>query len=116
MSLSDIDHTGRYFAPDGSPMEQLEWAEMFEKRHEDMAPESWWRKHTVLDDDEVRVSTVWLGLNHRWGEGPPLIWETMIFGGPHSEDQWRYSTKERAFDEHERIVAALRAGEDPNIG
>ncbi len=25
------------------------------------------------------LSTVWLGLNHRYGEGPPLIFETMAF-------------------------------------
>jgi len=27
----------------------------------------------------VMVSTVFLGLNHRFGEGPPLLFETMAF-------------------------------------
>lgn len=30
---------------------------------------------------DAKVSTVWLGHNHQFGDGPPLIFETMIFGG-----------------------------------
>lgn len=30
---------------------------------------------------EYRVSTVWLGLDHNWGGGEPLLFETMSFGG-----------------------------------
>lgn len=31
----------------------------------------------------VRVSTVFLGIDHRFhGEGPPIVWETMVFGAP----------------------------------
>jgi hypothetical protein len=29
----------------------------------------------------VRVSTVFLGLDHSWNVGPPVLFETMIFGG-----------------------------------
>jgi hypothetical protein len=102
-----------YFGPDGAELTLTEWSEMFEARAEDMGPESWWRRETRISD-EVRVSTVWLGLNHRlFGDGPPLIWETMIFGGEHDEGQWRYSTRQAALDDHERIIAAIRAGEDP---
>ena len=47
--------------------------------------------------DGVRVSTVFLGLDHRFGgNGPPILFETMIFGGPHDQDQDRYSTWEEA--------------------
>lgn len=49
---------------------------------------------------EIRVSTVFLGLDHSWN-GPPEIYETMIFGGPHNEDQWRYSTREEAIAGHQ---------------
>lgn len=31
--------------------------------------------------DDVRVSTVFLGLDHCWNGGKPILWETMIFGG-----------------------------------
>lgn len=31
----------------------------------------------------ARVSTVFLGIDHQFGMGEPLLFETMIFGGPH---------------------------------
>lgn len=52
----------------------------------------------------VRVSTVFLGLDHNWGEGPPLIFETMIFGGWHDDYQERYSTYEEAEAGHRRAL------------
>lgn len=106
---------GRYFDANGHPITLEEWAELFEERADTAGDdESWWRKRTQITDD-LEVSTVWLGLDHRFfGTGPPLIWETMIFGGAHDEDQWRYSTRGEAFDDHERIVRALRAGVDPD--
>lgn len=66
---------------------------------------------------EATVSTVFLGLDHRFGsDGPPLIFETMIFGGPLDEHQARYSTLEQAKAGHEATVqraqvARLRARE-----
>lgn len=59
----------------------------------------------------VRVSTVFLGLNHQHGldEGlPPLIFETMIFGGRHDQTTIRYSTEERARGGHEAVVSVIR--------
>lgn len=52
--------------------------------------------------DGVDVSTVFLGMDHGWGEGPPILFETMIFGGEHNEDQWRCSTWDEAVKMHER--------------
>ena len=69
-----------------------------------------------LDEfDGVKVSTVWLGLDHNLGlhGEKPLIFETMIFGGDHSEDCYRYSTKEEALDGHNTVVENLRNGRDP---
>ena len=53
----------------------------------------------------VRVSTVFLGINHSfiWG-GRPLWFETMIFGGPHSDDQQRYETYLEAQLGHQEMV------------
>jgi hypothetical protein len=28
---------------------------------------------------DLEVSTVFLSINHRLGEGPPILWETMVF-------------------------------------
>ena len=63
------------------------------------------------------VSTVDLGLNHNFGMGKPLYYETMIFlvddekdmferdnKNEFSEFQLRYSTEEEAKEMHEHIV------------
>ena len=52
------------------------------------------------------VSTVFLGLDHNhWGRGPPLLFETMIFGAKDgSEYQERCSTWEEAEEMHKRAV------------
>lgn len=54
---------------------------------------------------DVCISTVFLGLDHNYGEGPPLIWETMIFGGPHSDHQERASTRAEALACHAAAVS-----------
>jgi len=50
----------------------------------------------------IRVSTVFLGLDHNWGSGPPLLFETMIFGGQYDQEQWRYSTWKEAEEGHKK--------------
>jgi hypothetical protein len=53
------------------------------------------------------VSTVWLGLDHSFGgQGPPLIFETMVFGGDAAvgEYQERYSTEQEALEGHQRAI------------
>jgi hypothetical protein len=65
----------------------MTWARWFEKGDRHVAKK---------ERDGVCVSTVFLGLNHRYGDGPPLIFETMIFGGEHDQWQERCSTWEQA--------------------
>lgn len=57
-----------------------------------------------------RVSTVWLGLDHSFGAGPPLIFETMVFGGEDFDDldMERYATEEEAIEGHKAMVAKWR--------
>jgi len=66
---------------------------------------------------DVEVSTVLLvfdtafyrerpGETHR-----PIIFETMIFGGEHDQEQWRYATKEEALEGHRRAVALVEGKE-----
>src|SRR5258706_13563526 len=39
-------------------------------------------RHVAKTDfGDVRVSTVFLGFDRSFGQGPPLLFETMIFGG-----------------------------------
>ena len=57
-------------------------------------------------EPEVRVSTVFLGINHSFHGGPPSLWETMIFweGGPLDMYQRRYQTRELAAAGHQLAV------------
>lgn len=52
----------------------------------------------------IHISTVCLGLDHSFGHGKPLWYETMIFGGEHDEFQMRYETLEEAMRGHESAV------------
>jgi len=60
---------------------------------------------------EVRISTVFLGLNHQYGLGAPLLFETMIFGGPHDGYQDRCTFWDQAETMHAAAVALARGGE-----
>ena len=52
--------------------------------------------------EEITVSTVFLGLDHSFGMGPiPVLFETMIFGGPHDQYQERYATWDEAVAGHQ---------------
>ena len=58
---------------------------------------------------EARVSTVFLGLDHRFGKGPPLLYETMIFGGPMDGYQEQYATVEEAREGHDEALRKARS-------
>lgn len=67
-------------------------------------------RHVGLDTiDDVTVSTVFLGIDHSFGSGPPLLFETMVFGGPLDEEQVRYSTEAEAAAGHKAMVERVRA-------
>ena len=76
----------------------LEWARTFEAADRRVA-------HTrVLGMCDV--STVFLGLDHSWGHGPPLLFETMAFWhGEHGYEQERCSTWLQAQEQHARMCA-----------
>lgn len=60
------------------------------------------RKTTI---GEAEISTVFLGLDHSWQPNADLqIFETMIFGGKHDGDTWRYANIEQARLGHERAM------------
>ena len=79
----------------------MEWAKWFETADRRVA------KTTV--NDEVNVSTVFLGLDHSFGDGPPLLFETMIFGGEHDQYQELFETWDQAEEGHTVAVALALA-------
>lgn len=53
----------------------------------------------------IEVSTVFLALDHRFKPtGLPLLFETMVFGGPMDQQAERYCTWEEAAEGHRRWV------------
>jgi hypothetical protein len=81
----------------------LKWAKFFESN-----------SRTVGDTHigEVHISTVFLGLDHSY-IGPPLLFETMIFGGEHDDYQERYTTWDQAEKGHERAVELVEHSLNP---
>lgn len=75
----------------------MEWGQEFSKHSRRVA-------QTFFPNDgdkEVRVSTVFLGIDHSWGNNAqPILWETMIFGGEHDEFQQRYHCEQDAMNGH----------------
>jgi hypothetical protein len=78
----------------------LIWAQWFETADRQIAR---------TDVGEVKVSTVFLGMDHGWGDGAPVLWETMLFGGPEDQTLWRYSSRMEALAGHAEAVALVEA-------
>lgn len=95
-----------YYRPDGSPCDIGEWGKLhadFESRviRQEYAGKHW-------------VSTVWMGIDHSFGQGPPLIFETMVFPSKEDlgeEDCQRYATKEEALAGHRAMVKKWRGAD-----
>lgn len=90
---------GRYILIGQTPVPEddlLTWARWFEENDR------------VVCQEQVgatMVSTIFLGLDHQHGEGPPLLFETLLFTDGESEDfQWRCSTWLEAEAQHHEAV------------
>jgi hypothetical protein len=66
-------------------------------------------RRVAFDDiGDVRVSTVFLGVDSGYGGGKPVLWETMIFGGKHDAYQDHYTSRAEALLGHEKAVGMVR--------
>jgi len=95
-----------YYDRDGKPIADLmTWERMFDDL-------DYHRVAQTKLANGTWVSTVWLGLNHAFRRGPPLIFETMVFskrGDGNESDCKRYSTLAEAQAGHEVMVAKWAA-------
>ena len=101
-----MPHTGTYILDGHEPVatELMAWSKWFEanvtKRH-------------VADEmvGDVRVSTVFLGVDHQYMDGgPPLLFETMIFRDGVADDLMeRCSTWDEALAQHAQVVERVQA-------
>ena len=97
---------GEFYILDGRDIRKVDiitWAKWFEKTE----------RH-VADDfvGDVRVSTVFLGINHNFGDGVPLLFETIVFDGQHDGEMKRYSTWQEAEDGHKTILTKIKEGKE----
>jgi hypothetical protein len=84
-----------------SVVDLLTWAKWFEVAQRHIAQD--------LLPGDVRVSTVFLGIDHNFAlEGPPLLFETMIFGGEHDSYQDRYATRDESLVGHRKALALAK--------
>ena len=74
------------------PTNLIEWGKWYETADR--------RVNETKFDNDVRVSTVFLGMNHAFDLGTPLLFETMIFGGKEDGYCERYTTWEEAEKGH----------------
>ena len=69
-----------------------------------------WDQCQVAEDfvGTVRLSTVFLGMDYNHtGEGKPILFETMVFGGDMDGRQERYCTWDEALAGHYAFLAEL---------
>lgn len=98
-----LDEEKRPVKVDGSTREGvIAWGMAMEDRARN-------RVALTVISDETTVSTVFLGVNHRFLEkGPPLLFETMIFRNRDGKEMWRYSSWDDAVVGHEMAVKLCR--------
>ena len=97
-----LDQAGR-----PCPADLLTWAAWFSSADRTVA-------HDVVGG--ASISTVFLGLDHRHGRpGPPILYETMVFGGPLDEEQRRYATREQALSGHAEVLTLVLASQARGI-
>jgi hypothetical protein len=91
----------RFYNMDGEPIDLLEYVRLME------TPEATRVGWDVVG--EINVSTVLLCIDHAFTGGPPLIFETMVFGESSPMDQYmrRYATLADAQEGHAETVALV---------
>jgi hypothetical protein len=83
----------------------------------------WWQQANRIvaqDKDEaagaagVMVSTVFLGLDHNFStSGPPVLWETLVFGGPLDGEMDRYTSRAAALAGHQAMCRRVSEARRP---
>lgn len=82
----------------------MEWGRWFELASNRVVEQT--------DIDKVRISTMFLGIDHSFGcGGPPIVYETMIFGGEHDQYQDRCCTWDEAKKMHTKALWLVRGAE-----
>jgi hypothetical protein len=89
----------RYFDRNGQPMTTDQFADLFGDWN--------YKRVAKTKVGDAEVSTVWLGLDHGYEDTGPLIFETLVFGGPLDDEMERYATEAEALAGHEAMVVRV---------
>ena len=82
----------------------IRWAQWFHE-HSQPSKDGGSARHAGYSvRGDVLISTVFLGFDHGWGLGDPVLWETMVFGGSLGGEQARYRSREEAELGHAAMV------------
>jgi hypothetical protein len=95
--------------PEPDPMKWAEWFGTAE-RHVDQVV----IRGESTGGEPVRISTVFLGLDHNFAPGgAPILYETMVFGGDHDGFTKRYATRAEAWIGHRGCERMVRGAGEP---
>ena len=70
------------------------------------------RRIAVTELNDAVVSTVFLPMDHGFDGDPPILFETLVFGGPLDGELERYRTSEEAERGHAAMVERVKAALD----
>lgn len=97
---------------DGNPQpceDVLAWGQWFERASKDRSRIVAADKDEGPDGGQILISTVFLGLDHNFhASGPPVLWETLVFGGALDGEMVRYASREAALTGHQAVCARVR--------
>lgn len=92
-----------YYNRNGEPISVDEWTDLYDDKD--------YRRVALAKIGDVEVLTAWIGISY--GDGTMGSYESLIFDDDRGIDGCYYATETEAKAGHERIVAALEAGETP---
>jgi hypothetical protein len=94
-----------YFNPDGEPISLWEMATLLEDDYGRRVTDT----RILTKDGSIRISTAFMAIDLDPLSDVPVLWETMVFGGPCSGAQHRYASREAAIAGHEEVLSELMA-------
>ncbi len=91
---------------DVAPCDLEEWAKLYGEPYGRQR-----RRVDSIDIDDKHISTVFLGIDHNYFGGKPLLFETMVFNAPGNDIYCeRYSTWIEAEEGHKKAIQWVKDG------
>ncbi len=98
-----MNNDGKYILNGHEPVpceDLMVWAKWIEENSRQVARDQ--------INNDVYVSTVFLGIDYSFGEGAPVLFETMVFGGSMDQEMDRYLTWDEAMVGHKKMVERVK--------